>query len=143
MRSLPSLPAGPAAGEEEEDEEEEEEQRKSRRCSFFLRFRSSLRLYTSHAGGRCRRRIQIPFLIRYSFTGVNHVVFCSDFHCQFSSKEVLFFRTRPSGQRCVLKNFWAYLLIEMQGYNLYRLFLHFKFSKLVIFHKSMTKSIMD
>ena len=37
MRSLPSLPAGPAAGEEEEDEEEEEEeeQRKSRRCFLF------------------------------------------------------------------------------------------------------------
>ena len=61
MRSLPSLPAGPAAGEEEEDEEEEE-QRKSRRCSFFLRFRSSLRLSTSRAGGRCRER---EYLIQY------------------------------------------------------------------------------
>ncbi len=33
-------------------------------------------------------------------------------------------KTRPSGQRCVLKIFWAYILL--QGCNLYRLFLHFK-----------------
>ena len=32
--------------------------------------------------------------------------------------------TKPS----VLKNLWAYPLVEMQGCNLYRLFLHFKFS---------------
>ena len=54
-------------------------------------------------------------------------------------------KTRPSGQRCVLMNFWAYPLIKMFYINSKpsRLFLHLKLSILSIFRKSVTKRVTD
>ena len=69
MRSLPSLPAGPAAGEEEEDEEEEEEQRKSRRCSFFWRFghRFAYPPVVREADAERKNTLLVLFALKMSF----------------------------------------------------------------------------
>ena len=54
MRSLPSLPAGPAAGEEEEDKEEEEES--SGRAEDALSFGGSVIASLIHQS--CGRQMQ-------------------------------------------------------------------------------------
>ena len=66
---LTFLTCRPAAGEEEEDKEEEEESSgRAEDALSFGGFRSSLRLSTSRAGGRCREK-EFSLLVDFGRSG--------------------------------------------------------------------------